>query len=282
MTLICYIVDAFTDKAFHGNPAAVVPLDSWLPDDLLQAMAAEHNLAETVYFVQRPDGYDIRWFTPKTEVDLCGHATLASGFVIEQFIDPLATSITFHSKSGPLGVAIRDGIYTLDFPSRPPTPCSPDEHLLGGLNLPAKEILAARDYFAIYETADEVRRLAPDMLALSRIHRFAVIVTAPGDQPGVDFVSRFFAPAQGVPEDPVTGSAHSTLIPYWAKRLGKTEMRAKQISERGGDLFCALAGDRVKIGGNAVLYSKNEIYVPTLSQEFRKISTQLTDSSQTI
>lgn len=270
MNLTCYVVDAFSDQVFHGNPAAVVPLDSWLPDNVMQAIAAEHNLAETVYFVQRPDGYDIRWFTPKTEVDLCGHATLASGFVIEQFIEPLATSITFHSKSGPLGVEIRGGVYTLDFPSRPPAPCSPDEHLLDGLNLPAKEILAARDYFAIYETADEVRRIAPDMPTLSRSHRFAAIVTAPGDEPGVDFVSRFFAPAQGVLEDPVTGSAHSTLIPYWAKRLGKNELRAKQISERGGDLFCALAGDRVKIGGHAVLYSKNEIYLPTPLTEISK------------
>jgi PhzF family phenazine biosynthesis protein len=262
MTLTCYVVDAFTNRPFHGNPAAVIPLENWLPDDLLQSMAAEHNLAETVYFVQTPDGYDIRWFTPKTEVDLCGHATLASGFVIEQFIDPLASSITFQSKSGPLGLTIENGLYTLDFPSRPPSATSPDEHLLAGLNLPARQILAARDYFAIYDTAEEVRRLDPDMLALSRIHRFAVIATAPGDEPGLDFVSRFFAPAQGVPEDPVTGSAHSTLIPYWSNRLGKTQLVAKQISERGGDLFCSLAGDRVKIGGHAVLYSKNEICLP--------------------
>ena len=261
MTLTCYIVDAFANQTFHGNPAAVVPLDNWLPDELLQSMAAEHNLAETVYFIATPDGYDIRWFTPKTEVDLCGHATLAAGFVIEQFLDPIATSIAFSSKSGPLGVAIKDGIYTLDFPSRPPSPTSPDEHLLAGLNIAASEILAARDYFAIYETAQQVRELAPDMMSLARIHRFAVIVTAPGDEAGIDFVSRFFAPSQGVPEDPVTGSAHSTLIPYWANRLNKTSLRARQISERGGDLFCALAGDRVKIGGHAILYSKNEIYL---------------------
>lgn len=261
MTLTCYIVDAFANQTFRGNPAAVVPLDNWLSDELLQSMAAEHNLAETVYFIATPDGYDIRWFTPKTEVDLCGHATLAAGFVIEQFLDPIATSIAFSSKSGPLGVAIKDGIYTLDFPSRPPSPTSPDEHLLAGLNIPASEILAARDYFAIYETAQQVRELAPDMMSLARIHGFAVIVTAPGDEADIDFVSRFFAPSQGVPEDPVTGSAHSTLIPYWANRLNKTSLRARQISERGGDLFCALAGDRVKIGGHAVLYSKNEIYL---------------------
>ena len=262
MTLTSYIVDAFATQIFHGNPAAVVPLETWLPDTLLQSMAAEHNLAETVYFVATRSGYDLRWFTPKTEVDLCGHATLAAGFVIEQFLDPGATSINFSSKSGPLAVEIKDGIYTLDFPSRPPTATSPDEHLLAGLDIPAIEILAARDYFAIYETAQQVRDLAPDMVSLARIHRFAVIATAPGDEAGVDFVSRFFAPAIGVPEDPVTGSAHSTLIPYWAGRLNKTTLFAKQISERGGDLFCALAGDRVKIGGHAVLYSKNQIYLP--------------------
>ncbi len=262
MTLSCYVVDAFTDQPFRGNPAAVVPLESWLPDDLLQSMAAEHNLAETVYFVGRPDGYEIRWFTPVTEVDLCGHATLAAGFVIEQFLDPLVDSLQFHSKSGRLGLAIADGVYTLDFPSRPPSPIHPDENLLHGLIQPPTQVLAARDYLAVYESAADVRALVPDMNALSRIHRFAVIATAPGDEPGVDFVSRFFAPAQGVPEDPVTGSAHSTLIPYWAERLGKEALFARQISRRGGELYCRLAGDRVRIGGKAVLYSKSEIYLP--------------------
>lgn len=262
MTLTCYVVDAFTDSIFHGNPAAVVPLEQWLPDALLQSMAAEHNLAETVYFVPTASGYHIRWFTPKSEVDLCGHATLASGFVIRKFLRPDLTSITFDSTSGPLGVAIDGDVFTLDFPSRPPTAVSPDEHLLNGLNIAPAKILAARDYFAVYDTAAEVRALTPNMLDLARIHRFAVICTAPGDEPGIDFVSRFFAPAQGIPEDPVTGSAHSSLIPYWAGELNKTTLRAKQISERGGDLYCALAGDRVKIGGQAVLYSKNEIYIP--------------------
>jgi PhzF family phenazine biosynthesis protein len=262
MSLTCFVVDAFTDSPFHGNPAAVVPLDAWLPDHLLQSMAAEHNLAETVYFVLAPDGYQIRWFTPLTEVDLCGHATLAAGFVIEQFLDPLARSIRFLSKSGPLGLDIAGGVYTLDFPSRPPSPIHPDEHLLQGLNLEPSRVLAARDYLAVYDSADQVRALTPDMLALSRIHRFAVIATAPGDEPGVDFVSRFFAPGQGVPEDPVTGSAHCTLIPYWASLLGKTSLFARQISSRGGELHCVLDGDRVRIGGRAVLYSRNEIFLP--------------------
>ncbi len=262
MTLACYVVDAFTDKPFSGNPAAIVPLDAWLPDETLQAMAAEHNLAETAYFVETPDGYDLRWFTPTTEVDLCGHATLASAYVIEQFLDPLARDIRFHSRSGVLGVAVEDGVYTLDFPSRPASPIVADEHVIAGLDIEPREVLAARDYLAVYDSEEQVAALKPDMRELARIHRFAVIATAPGKEPGVDFVSRFFAPGQGVPEDPVTGSAHSTLIPYWAGKLGKTNLRARQISARGGDLYCALAGDRVKIGGRAVLYSKNEIYLP--------------------
>ena len=262
MVLTAYVVDAFTDSVFHGNPAAVIPLQTWLPDGLMQSIAAEHNLAETVFFVPEGDGYRIRWFTPATEIDLCGHATLASAFVIENFIDPSLINIVFESKSGPLGVAIHNDVFTLDFPSRPPTAVSPDEHLLVGLNIQPEQVLASRDYFAVYATAQQLRELAPDMGALARIHRFAVIATAPSDEPGIDFFSRFFAPAQGIPEDPVTGSAHSTLIPYWAARLGKDTLRARQISPRGGELWCQLVGDRVKIGGRAVLYSKNEIYIP--------------------
>ena len=262
MVLTAYVVDAFTDSVFHGNPAAVIPLQTWLPDGLMQSIAAEHNLAETVFFVPEGDGYRIRWFTPATEIDLCGHATLASAFVIQKFIDPSLTNIVFESKSGPLGVAIHNDVFTLNFPSRPPTAVSPDEHLLVGLKIQPEQVLASRDYFAVYATAQQLRELAPDMGSLARIHRFAVIATAPSDEPGIDFFSRFFAPAQGIPEDPVTGSAHSTLIPYWAARLGKDTLRARQISPRGGELWCQLVGDRVKIGGRAVLYSKNEIYIP--------------------
>jgi len=262
MILQSFVVDAFTDRPFHGNPAAVVPLNAWLPDDLLQSMAAEHNLAETVYFVAQHNGFHIRWFTPKTEVDLCGHATLAAGFVIRQFLDSDASTIHFDSKSGLLKVSVDADVYTLDFPSRPATGIQADEHLQAGLNLKPRRVLAARDYLAVYDSAAEIRSLSPDMRELERIHRFAVIATAPGDEPGIDFVSRFFAPAQGVPEDPVTGSAHSTLIPYWAAELGKTKLRARQLSSRGGELFCQLAGDRVQIGGHAVLYSRNEIYIP--------------------
>lgn len=262
MELRCYVVDAFSSTPFGGNPAAIVPLDSWLPDSLMQSIAAEHNLAETAFFIPKGDHYHLRWFTPGVEVDLCGHATVAAGFVIEQFITPGVQQITFDSLSGPLGVSIDQGVYTLDFPSRPPVGAPVDPKLLEGLGGNPIEALASRDYLVTYATQAEVQALKPNMLLLSEIDRFAAIATAPGDEPGVDFVSRFFAPAQGVPEDPVTGSAHSTLIPYWAAKLGKSKMRARQISARGGELFCELHGDRVKIGGRAVLYSKNEIYIP--------------------
>lgn len=262
MTLRCYVVDAFSATPFAGNPAAIVPLESWLDDRLMQSIAAEHNLAETAFFVPQGDRYHLRWFTPASEVDLCGHATVASGFVIEQFLKPGTKEIVFDSKSGPLGVSIANGIYTLDFPSRPPQPVPVDPNVLAGLGGDPVEILASRDYLAAYGSQKEVAALQPDMLRLSMIDRFAVIATAPSSEPGIDFVSRFFAPAQGVPEDPVTGSAHSTLIPYWAGKLGKSVLRAKQTSPRGGELFCELHGDRVKIGGQAVLYSKNEIYIP--------------------
>jgi PhzF family phenazine biosynthesis protein len=263
MTLTGYIVDAFADQPFRGNPAAVVPLDTWLPDAVMQQMAMEHNLAETVFFVREGEGYRIRWFTPVSEVDLCGHATLAAAFVIAQFVEPGAAQVDFVSRSGPLGVSIEDGVYTLDFPSRPPQLVEVDPQVAAGLGGKPEVVLAARDYLAVYRTAAEVRTLRPDMGVLAKVDRFAVIATAPGDEAGVDFVSRFFAPAQGVLEDPVTGSAHSTLIPYWAERLGKTDMVARQLSPRGGELYCRARGERVDIGGRAVLYAKTEIYIPS-------------------
>ncbi len=263
MALRGYIVDAFADQPFHGNPAAVVPLETWLPDTLMQQMAMEHNLAETVFFVREGEGYRIRWFTPVSEVDLCGHATLAAAFVIAQVVTPGVVQVDFVSRSGPLGVSVRNEVYTLDFPSRPPQKVDVDPQVEPGLGGSPQVVLAARDYLAVYRTAAEVRALRPDMGMLAKVDRFAVIATAPGDEAGVDFVSRFFAPAQGVPEDPVTGSAHSTLIPYWAERLGKTDMVARQLSPRGGELFCRARGERVDIGGRAVLYAKTEIYIPS-------------------
>lgn len=250
MKIPLYQVDAFAQRPFEGNPAAICPLKEWLPDATMQAIAMENNLAETAYFVGSNGNYGLRWFTPAVEVDLCGHATLASASVIFGDIEPDATELRFATKSGELVVRRLDGKLAMDFPSRPPGPCTPDASLVAGLGAKPAEILAARDYLCVFDSEDDVRNLRPDMTLLSKIDRFAVIATAKGGNR--DFVSRFFAPAKGVPEDPVTGSAHCTLTPYWAKRLGKSSLLARQISPRGGDVWCQLAGDRVILSGYVV------------------------------
>jgi PhzF family phenazine biosynthesis protein len=253
-----YQVDAFASQVFKGNPAAVCPLDSWLPDATMQSIALENNLAETAFFVPKGDGYHLRWFTPATEVDLCGHATLAAAYIVFRYLRWERPRVEFETKSGQL-IVERDGDWlTLDFPSRPPAPATPCAGLLEALGGSPEAVMASRDYMVVYSTAAEVRALSPNMNGLMHMDRFAVIVTAPGDN-GCDFVSRFFAPEQGVPEDPVTGSAHCTLIPYWADRLGKTELLARQVSARGGELKCVLAGDRVRMSGQGVLYLTGEI-----------------------
>jgi len=254
-----YQVDAFASHVFSGNPAAICPLEKWLPDEQMQAIAGENNLAETAFFVKNGHGYDLRWFTPKVEVDLCGHATLASAFVIFNKLAPSEKSVEFHTKSGTL-VVTRDGdLLSLDFPSRPPSACDVYPALAEALGGKPETILAARDYLVVYSSEDEVRALSPSMDALMKVDRFAVIVTAPGKQ--VDFVSRFFAPSKGVPEDPVTGSAHCTLIPYWSKRLGKKKLHAYQVSPRGGELWCEDRGDRVTMSGKGVLFLEGSIYL---------------------
>ena len=262
MRLPIYQVDAFADAVFGGNPAAVVPLEAWLPDATLLAIAAENNLAETAFFIRDGDGYELRWFTPALEVDLCGHATLAAAFVLSTILEPGRERMVFSTrKAGDLTVTRRGDLYVLDFPSRPPAPRDPDPELLAALGGPPPvAVLAARDALVVYEDAATVKALKPDLGRIARLDHFAVCVTAPGEG-GVDFVSRFFAPAGGVPEDPVTGSAHCTLIPYWAERLGKTVLSARQVSARGGNLACELVGDRVKIGGKAVLYLEGVIHV---------------------
>jgi PhzF family phenazine biosynthesis protein len=255
-----YQVDAFSSTVFSGNPAAVCPLDKWLPDDILQAIATENNLSETAYFVRNSGGYQLRWFTPGCEVDLCGHATLASAYVLFEQLGAEGDVVRFHTKSGELRVKRKGDLLALDFPARPPAPVPSGEQVLDALGGPAPyEVLAARDYLVRYHTEEQVRALTPDMTKLSRIDRFAVIVTAPGKQ--CDFVSRFFAPAKGVPEDPVTGSAHCTLIPYWAEKLGKMMLHARQVGRRGGELFCTLNGDRVEIAGHAALFLKGTIRI---------------------
>lgn len=261
MRLPLYQIDAFADGPFTGNPAAVCPLDAWLPVATMQAIAAENNLSETAFFVPEGDGYRLRWFTPSVEVDLCGHATLASAFVVFRYLKPERDSIRFQTeKAGELTVR-RDGDnLVLDFPSRPPLPCAMSEAVAAALGKHPAALLAARDYLAVYERPDEVAALDPDFAAVAALDRFAVIATAPGTE-GIDFVSRFFAPARGVPEDPVTGSAHCTLIPYWAERLGTFRMEARQLSRRGGRLSCTLRGDRVTIAGRAVLYLEGTITI---------------------
>ena len=261
MTSPIYQVDAFARRPFAGNPAAVCPLDAWLPDATMQLIAAENNLAETAFFIplagQEAD-FHLRWFTPTFEIDLCGHATLASAHVLWNERGFAKPEITFLSKSGLLRVRREaDGRLVLDFPSRPPRPLVPAEHpevlarALGSGAATPLAVLASRDLVVEFAHADEVLALKPDFVALIDLGYIGLIATAPGTGE-VDFVSRFFAPEVGVPEDPVTGSAHSTLIPFWAAKLGKTDLFARQESARGGELWCRLRGDRVDIGGYAV------------------------------
>ena len=263
MEIPIYQVDAFARGVFTGNPAAVCPLTSWLPDATMQAIAQENNLAETAFFVTKGDRFHLRWFTPVTEVDLCGHATLAAAWVVFEKLGAGRTEVAFDTLSGELRVKRQGELLALDFPARPPEPVKATPPLLEALGGNPQEVWAARDYMVVYETEDEVRALRPDMGLLMDIDRFAVIVTAPG-KPGehsCDFVSRFFAPAKGVPEDPVTGSAHCTLIPYWAARLNKHRLFARQVSPRGGELLCELIGDRVSIAGRAAPYLEGTIRV---------------------
>ena len=263
MRLKLYQIDAFTSTVFGGNPAAVVPLEAWLSDAQMQAIAAENNLAETAFFVPEPGGYGLRWFTPACEVPLCGHATLASAFVLFTEIDPLLNSVTFQTQSGALTVT-RSGDHRLqmDFPRHPMTAVDAPHALLAGLGAAPHEAYFAADnpnYYAVYNTEAEVRALAPDFAALLPLGPLGVTVTAPGTD--CDFVSRYFAPGFGIPEDPVTGSTHCVLAPYWAERLGKTTLFARQVSLRGGELFCTVGDSRVLISGQAVKYLEGEIFI---------------------
>jgi PhzF family phenazine biosynthesis protein len=261
MPIRLFQVDAFASRVFAGNPAAVVPLERWLDDATLQAIAAENNLSETAFLVGGAGTYDIRWMTPAAEVDLCGHATLASAWVVFHELEPGRDSVSFRSKSGVLAVEARADLLALDFPARPPEPAGPAalEAVAAALGRRPEELLASRDYLAVFEGEDDVRALRPDMVRTAALDRMGVIVTAPGRD--CDFVSRFFAPAVGVPEDPVTGSAHCTLVPYWSRRLSRASLFARQVSERGGELWCEDRGDRVSIAGRAALYLRGAIEV---------------------
>lgn len=259
MAIPYYQVDAFTDHAFGGNPAGVCILASWLPDAVLQSIAFENNLAETAFVVQRESHFDLRWFTPTVEIDLCGHATLAAAHVLISHLTYRESTVRFQTQSGVLSVTHDHGLLTLDFPARPAIPCAAPADLIAGLGRHPVLTAKARDYLAVLETEQAVEELRPDLAALSRLDCLGIIVTAPGDKS--DFVSRFFAPRAGIPEDPVTGSSHCTLIPYWASRLNRPKLRALQISQRGGELFCEHLGERVAIAGRAVTYLSGYLQV---------------------
>jgi len=267
MTLPLYQADAFTDQLYHGNPAAIVPLESWLPVETMQAIAAENNLAETAFFVKNGDTYELRWFTPTVEVVLCGHATVASAKILYDYLGYTDDEIRFDTLSGRLTVQRNGDLLTLNFPADPPTRVSPAFHdeLTTALGVAPLEVYAGKtDLMVVLENEAAVAALQPDFRELAKLKVRGVMVTAPGETASaaaVDFVSRFFGPASGIDEDPVTGSAHTTLTPFWARKLGKLNLTARQISPRGGKLWLELLGDRVLISGHAVVYLKGEIFV---------------------
>ncbi len=261
-----YQVDAFASQVFAGNPAAVCPLDAWLPDAVMQAIALENNLSETAFLVKRGPSaegagavYDLRWFTPAHEVDLCGHATLGSAYVVANHLDGGAAEVRFHTRSGLLTVTREGEVYTLDFPVLPPERIDDDPAVAEALGAVPKELWHQMDLMAVFDSEAEIAALSPDMAKLAALETRGVIATAPGDR--CDFVSRFFAPRAGIPEDPVTGSAHCISTPYWSMRLGKAKLSARQISSRGGALEVALSGERVLISGRVAPYMEGRIRV---------------------
>ncbi|MDT8716861.1 PhzF family phenazine biosynthesis protein [Clostridium sp. 19966] len=255
-----YVVDAFAEDPFKGNPAGVCVLEKWLPDSLMQEIAAENNLSETAFVVKNIDKYELRWFTPKAEIDLCGHATLGTAYVISNYVDLGIKDMVFETASGPLKVTRNDALYEMDFPSREPKKIKINNEIIEAIGMKPVEAYISRDLFLLLDTEQKVRDLTPDFSRLTELSEgMGAIVTAKGED--IDFVSRCFYPKLGVNEDPVTGSAHSNLIPFWAKRLNKRKMTAKQLSKRGGTLYCEAAGERVKIAGRAILYMHGNINI---------------------
>ena len=260
MNIPIYQVDAFTLGPFSGNPAAVCPLEAWLDDATLQSIAAENNLSETAFIVASAEGYDLRWFTPALEVDLCGHATLAAAYVVLNHLRPELDAVTFATLSGKLVVSRDSDGLSMDFPARAPTQVAVSPALSDALGEAPSEVHASRDIVAVYDDEACVRRLSPDQARLLALDEgLGVIATARGDT--VDFVSRFFVPKAGIAEDPVTGSAHCTLVPFWAERLGKSHLVAHQVSARGGELHCEHRGDRVTLSGQCTLFLTGSIHL---------------------
>lgn len=259
MKLPLYQVDAFAKKAFEGNPAAICPLEKWLSDETLLSIAEENNLSETAFFIPTKDGFHIRWFTPTTEVDLCGHATLAAAFVIFNELGYNKNLISFESKSGILNVAKDNELLIMDFPTQAPTACELPIEIKQAFDIEPVECLKAEDYILVFNNENEIVNAKPKLEKLKNIDLRGVVITAPSKN--YDFVSRFFAPKYGINEDPVTGSAHTQLTPYWANKFHKNKLSAKQISNRGGELFCELLGERVSIAGYAAKYLQGEIEI---------------------
>lgn len=261
IALNLYQVDAFTTDVFGGNPACVIPLEEWLPDEQLLLLARENAVAETAFFIPQEDGFALRWFTPEIEMDLCGHATLASAHVIRTFLNYSKDNILFTSASGPLKVTFSGARYVLDFPSRKPVSATLPDVISRSLSKQPQAVLKARDYVLVYAREQDIRDIQIDRQILDQINLDpgGVIVTAPGEH--CDFVSRFFTPQASILEDPVTGSAHCSLIPYWSEKLGKKELKALQLSERLGTLFCTDNGERVLIAGDARTYSAGQCWI---------------------
>jgi len=259
MKLDIYQIDAFANQVFEGNPAAVVPLKEWLPDELLQKIAVENNLSETAFIVLEKDSYRIRWFTPGAEVDLCGHATLASGYVFFEILNHPTNEIRFNSRSGELIVSKQGDELVLDFPRTKITPCEAPDVLVRGLGKQPIESYLCDDYMLVFESEQDIASMQPDFNALGQVECRGIIVTAASNE--YDFVSRFFTPQCGINEDPVTGSAHCALAPYWAEKLDKRSLNARQISSRGGNLRCDVVGDRVFIAGKAIKYLQGTIEI---------------------
>lgn len=257
MRIPIYQIDAFTNEKFKGNPAAVCPLEEWIEDDLMQKIAEENNLSETAFFVKRGNIYELRWFTPEEEIDLCGHATLATAYVIFKYLQKDINKISFETKSGILEVFRNADLLTMIFPSRKGEKCEIPKELITGLGKEPKELYKSRDYMAVFEKEEDIKNLKLNMEELERLDAFGIIVTAKGKT--VDFVSRYFAPKAGVSEDPVTGSAHCTLVPYWKEILNKSQFTAVQLSPRGGKLYCTDLGEQIEISGQAVSYLEGYI-----------------------
>ncbi|MDQ6991654.1 MAG: PhzF family phenazine biosynthesis protein [Mariprofundaceae bacterium] len=260
MKFTMYHIDAFANRLFTGNPAAVCPLDTWLPDAVMQAIAAEHNLSETAFFIPSKQGFHIRWFTPSTEVDLCGHATLAAAYVLFHCLNMAQETIVFESKSGLLHVSKDADWLVMNFPSQMPSPCPIPIAIEQAFAMKPIAYLQSEDYLIVFEHEADILAAHPNLAALKTLNRRGVIITAKSDK--YDFVSRFFAPNIGIDEDPVTGSAHTQLAPYWSEKLGKSKLRAKQLSARGGELLCDVVGERVLISGKAVKYMQSDIEIP--------------------